>query len=203
MQDDGLAPPATTPAAPVAAAPATSPVAAGVSGLSAGVEGAQPASTLPTTDTTTPAPTANETTATTATAANGTTAATTNSSGNGSSANILLSTIRPLTIEVNETEGSVWVDSGVITQDLLSYLGSYVTRAAPAGYTLPAFPWFVYQSIGGAAATATHGSSLKWGSLSNQVLALDVVLADGSRRVFTKESDPFLMKVRGLDVSLV
>jgi FAD/FMN-containing dehydrogenase len=119
-------------------------------------------------------------------------------SANGTSANIVLSTIRPLNIEVNETEGSVWVDSGVITQDLLSYLGSYVTRDAPAGYTLPAFPWFVYQTIGGAVATGTHGSSLQWSSLSNQVLGLDVVLANGTRRVFTNETDPFLMKVRGV-----
>tara|TARA_B110000305_G_scaffold65422_1_gene73112 strand:+ start:193 stop:690 length:498 start_codon:yes stop_codon:yes gene_type:complete len=37
------------------------------------------------------------------------------------------------------------------------------------GYTLPAFPWFVDQTIGGAVATATHGSSLRHGSLSSQV----------------------------------
>jgi FAD/FMN-containing dehydrogenase len=54
-------------------------------------------------------------------------------------------TIRPLNISVNETEGSVWVDAGVITADLLAYLANYVTPDAPAGYTLPAFPWFVYQ----------------------------------------------------------
>ncbi len=29
-----------------------------------------------------------------------------------------------------------------------------------------------------------------------QVLALDVVLANGTRRVFTNETDPFLMRVR-------
>lgn len=28
-----------------------------------------------------------------------------------------------------------------------------------------------------------------------QVLALDVILANGTRRVFTNETDPFLMKV--------
>ena len=37
------------------------------------------------------------------------------------------------------------------------------------GYTLTAFPWFVDQTIGGAVATATHGSSLRHGSLSSQV----------------------------------
>lgn len=39
---------------------------------------------------------------------------------------------------------------------------------APQGYTLPAFSWFIDQTIGGAVATATHGSSLRHGSLSNQ-----------------------------------
>ncbi len=58
------------------------------------------------------------------------------------------------------------------TIDLLQYLGNYVTDVAPAGWTLPAFPWFVYQSIGGALATGTHGSSLPWASLSNQVPSL-------------------------------
>ena len=52
--------------------------------------------------------------------------------------------------------------------------------APSAGYTLPAFPWFVDQTIGGAVATATHGSSLRHGSLSSQVVALRVVLANGT-----------------------
>jgi hypothetical protein len=50
-----------------------------------------------------------------------------------------------MSITVNETESSVWVDAGVKVIDLLDYLGNYVTAAAPAGYTLGAFPWFVYQ----------------------------------------------------------
>lgn len=52
------------------------------------------------------------------------------------------------------------------------------------------------QTIGGAVSTGTHGSSLKWGSLSSQVVALHTVLANGTVRVFDDESDPFLMKVR-------
>eukprot|EP00879_Flechtneria_rotunda_P027130 GHRR01029003.1.p1 GENE.GHRR01029003.1~~GHRR01029003.1.p1 ORF type:complete len:256 (+),score=58.73 GHRR01029003.1:545-1312(+) len=111
------------------------------------------------------------------------------------SANIVMTTIRPLNISVDEASESVWVDAGVITMDLLEYLSNYVTPAAPAGWTLGAFPWFVYQSIGGAVATETHGSSLTHKSLSNQVLALDVVLANGTRRVFANETDPFLMRV--------
>lgn len=33
----------------------------------------------------------------------------------------------------------------------------------------PPLPRFLDQTVGGAVATATHGSSMKWGSLSSQV----------------------------------
>jgi hypothetical protein len=37
---------------------------------------------------------------------------------------------------------------------------------------------------------------LAWLSLSRlQVLAFDVILANGTRRIFTNETDPFLMRV--------
>ncbi|WIA37270.1 hypothetical protein OEZ86_014213 [Tetradesmus obliquus] len=105
-----------------------------------------------------------------------------------------MSTIRPLNISVNESDQSVWVDAGVKTIDLLTFLRHHVTPKAPAGYTLAAFPWFVYQSVAGAVATGTHGSSMEHNSMSNQVLALDVILANGTRRTFTNETDPFLMR---------
>ncbi|KXZ51873.1 hypothetical protein GPECTOR_11g309 [Gonium pectorale] len=112
----------------------------------------------------------------------------------GGPANIVMQTLRPLMIAVNETEESVTVDAGVRTIDMLRYLAAYVTPSAPSGWTLPAFPWFVYQTLGGAVATGTHGSSLKHHSLSSQVLAFTVVLANGTVRTFTNETDPFLMR---------
>ena len=48
------------------------------------------------------------------------------------------------------------------------FTDQYRSKKAPQGYTLPAFSWFIDQTIGGAIATATHGSSLRHGSLSNQ-----------------------------------
>jgi hypothetical protein len=156
----------------------------------------------------------------------------------------VLTTLRPLSISVNESDASVWVDAGVKTSDLLQYLSQHVTPQAPSGWSLGAFPWFVYQSVGGAVATGTHGSNLgPHKSMSNQVgwqcgsrgrrhqrccaecsnalmlsaclaatdvealpcvcahgavcqvLALDVALANGTRRTFTPEADPFLFKV--------
>lgn len=52
------------------------------------------------------------------------------------SANIQLSTVRPLTIRVHEQEEAVEVDAGVVVWDLIDYLAHYVTPTAPAGWTL-------------------------------------------------------------------
>ena len=49
------------------------------------------------------------------------------------SANIVMTTIRPLKIEVNEKDLCVWVSAGVMLWDLMDYLGNYVTPAAPRG----------------------------------------------------------------------
>jgi len=64
-----------------------------------------------------------------------------------------------------------------LTADVLDYLAKY-----GRGWTLPAFPWFTFQTIAGAVATGTHGTSMAYGSLSSdeQLIALDVVLANGS-----------------------
>ncbi|KAG2493001.1 hypothetical protein HYH03_008665 [Edaphochlamys debaryana] len=118
----------------------------------------------------------------------------------GGPANVVMETLRPLVIAVNESERSVTVDAGVRTIDLLRFLAAYVTPSAPSGWTLPAFPWFVFQTLGGAVSTGTHGSSLHHKSLSSQVLELTVVLANGTVRTFSSETDPFLM--RALRVSV-
>ncbi|PNH11479.1 D-arabinono-1,4-lactone oxidase [Tetrabaena socialis] len=118
----------------------------------------------------------------------------------GGTANIVMTTLRPLLIEVDEQGQSVTVDAGVRTIDLLRYLADYVTPTAPSGYTLPAFPWFVFQTLGGAVSTGTHGSSLSHKSLSSQVLELTVVLANGTVRTFSDETDPFLMKALRVSV---
>ncbi|GMH42611.1 hypothetical protein BSKO_10530 [Bryopsis sp. KO-2023] len=117
-------------------------------------------------------------------------------------ANIAMNAIRPLKIEVDESGKApfIWVDSGVMVWDLLRYLGNYVTKKAPAGYTLLAPPWFVFQTIGGAVATGTHGSNLKYNSLSSQVLAFRVVLANGTLAEISEETHPFEMKAMRVSV---
>jgi len=102
--------------------------------------------------------------------------------------------MRPMTITIDEQEETAWIDGGILVLDALNYLSTYVTEAAPRGWTLASYPFWVKQTVAGAIATATHGSTLKHGSLSQQVVALRVVLADGSLAEFTPSSHPFLMK---------
>ncbi|MFT4974370.1 MAG: FAD-linked oxidoreductase [Myxococcota bacterium] len=49
------------------------------------------------------------------------------------------------------------------------------------------------QSIAGAISTATHGSSLQHGVMSEQVVALRMVTADGSVRILSAQSEPELL----------
>lgn len=87
----------------------------------------------------------------------------TNSSNSSSSrphsANIAMTTLRPLNITVDESDPSVWVDAGVKVIDLLQFLANYVTPAAPSGYTLGAFPWFVYQASARGQLSAREGAA--------------------------------------------
>ena len=53
-----------------------------------------------------------------------------------------------------------------------SYLNACRSVNAPYGYVLPAFAWYVDQTVGGAVSTGTHGSTMFWGSLSSQVRSL-------------------------------
>jgi FAD/FMN-containing dehydrogenase len=83
---------------------------------------------------------------------------------------------------------------------LLNYLSEYRYWKQPAGWTLPAFSWFIDQTIGGAVSTGTHGSSMRYGSLSSQVKALKVILANGTLLELTPEDDIHLWRALGVSV---
>lgn len=51
--------------------------------------------------------------------------------------------------------------------------------SCPAHTAQAAHPWFVFQTIGGAVATGTHGASLPYGSMSAQLLGVELVVANG------------------------
>jgi len=109
---------------------------------------------------------------------------------------------RPAVV-VDEEAATVEVDAGLTVRGLLEALAR-PTAQSPGGWTLAAFPWYVDQTIGGAVATGTHGSSLRHGSLSSQTIAVEAVTvaADGtgSARWYDAASDPHLFAALRLSV---
>lgn len=97
-------------------------------------------------------------------------------------------------IQVDERRQTVTVASGVSQRILLDYLAEYRTDIAPDGWILPTFCWFVDQTIGGAVATGSHGSSITHGSLSNIVESMHAVLANGSYVELDRYTEPHLFK---------
>lgn len=91
-----------------------------------------------------------------------------------------LTSIGPL----DERAGTVWVDAGV----RFAELGSWLAARGRAVHNLPSLP---HISIVGAVATATHGSGDRNGNLSSAVTAVDLVGADGSRKVITRDDPSF------------
>ena len=49
-------------------------------------------------------------------------------------------------------------------------------------------------------ATASHGSSMKYGSLSSQLRGLKLLVADGTVLEVTPKSDPHLFRAAGVSV---
>jgi len=102
-------------------------------------------------------------------------------------------------IKVNEDEMTVTVASGIPQRILLDYLSDYVHWKEPRGWILPAFSWFIDQTVAGAVTTGTHGSSLRWGSLSSQMTALKLMLANGTEIEITP-ADEHLWRSTGISV---
>jgi FAD/FMN-containing dehydrogenase len=78
---------------------------------------------------------------------------------------------------------TVTVDAGVRLGDLSRAL-------ADKHLSLPSLSFFPDVTIGGAVATATHGTSPNWGTLSDFVRSMHVVLASGEVKKFGPESSP-------------
>ena len=100
-------------------------------------------------------------------------------------------------IWVDEEARAVTVAAGVTQRTLLDYLSTFkgprdLNRGR--GWILPAQSWFIDQTIGGAVATNTHGSSLRYGSLSNSVLEYRLLLANGTAVEVSEQSNPHLMR---------
>ncbi|KAK9805132.1 hypothetical protein WJX72_001164 [[Myrmecia] bisecta] len=113
----------------------------------------------------------------------------------GTRLNVSASDYVDFPIRADLTAKTVTVDAGVPQRMLIEYLLSLGD-----GYIFGSSSGLIDQSIGGAVATGTHGSSTLYGSVSEQVMAMEVVMANGSLRTFTKQGDPHLF--RALQVSL-
>jgi L-gulono-1,4-lactone dehydrogenase len=78
---------------------------------------------------------------------------------------------------------TVVVGAGVRLGDLTRFL-------AESGLSLPSLPFLTECSIGSAVATATHGTSPRWGTVSDFVQSLTMVLASGEIRKIDRSSAP-------------
>jgi FAD/FMN-containing dehydrogenase len=103
-------------------------------------------------------------------------------------------------IQVDEKAQTVTVAAGIPQRQLLDYLSDYTYWSEPEGWTLPAFSWFIDQTIGGAVATGTHGSSFQHGSLSSQITSLRLMTANGTIVNITPEGYPHLFKAAGVSI---
>jgi hypothetical protein len=103
-------------------------------------------------------------------------------------------------IHVDEDAQEVTVTAGIPQRALLEYLSEYTYGKEPNGWTLPAFSYFIDQTIGGAVATGSHGSSFQHGSLSSQLSSLRLMLANGTILDISAESNPHLFKAAGVSI---
>ncbi len=90
-------------------------------------------------------------------------------------------------VSIDRIEGSVWVQAGITYGELSLVLDS-------EGLALKNMASLPHISVGGAIATATHGSGFQNQCLSSQALALKFVLADGSLLEVDKHADPELFQ---------
>jgi L-gulonolactone oxidase len=75
----------------------------------------------------------------------------------------------------------VVVEGGVRIGELTRFL-------AEAGLSLPSLPFLTECSIGAAVATATHGTSPRWGTVSDSVQSLAIVLPSGEVKTINSSS---------------
>jgi predicted dehydrogenase len=85
--------------------------------------------------------------------------------------------------KLDPVTNKVVVDAGVRIGDLTRVL-------AGSGLSLPSLPFLTECSIGAAVATATHGTSPRWGTVSDFVQSLTLVLPSGEVKTIDSTSTP-------------
>ncbi len=85
-------------------------------------------------------------------------------------------------VSIDKNKNTVTVEPGIKYGTLAEYLHR-------EGYALNNLASLPHISIAGACATATHGSGIQNGNLATQVAGLELALADGSVKSFSRETD--------------
>ncbi len=86
-------------------------------------------------------------------------------------------------LEVDRDRRRVTVQAGITLAELNE-------RLAEEGLALPNLGDIAYQSVAGAISTATHGTGIGFGNLATQVVALELVTADGSLLRASADEEP-------------
>jgi L-gulonolactone oxidase len=90
-------------------------------------------------------------------------------------------------LDVDRGAGLAKVEGGIVIRDLSE-------RLAAEGLALENLGDIDVQTVSGAISTATHGTGERFGNISSQVEALELVTADGSLVECSRESDPELWR---------
>ena len=90
-------------------------------------------------------------------------------------------------LDIDRDAGLAKVEGGIVIRDLSG-------RLAAEGLALENLGDIDVQTVSGAISTATHGTGERFGNISSQVEALELVTADGSVVECARESDPELWR---------
>nr|QBK87116.1 MAG: D-arabinono-1,4-lactone oxidase [Marseillevirus LCMAC201] len=87
-------------------------------------------------------------------------------------------------LNIDKKNKQITVESGILLQDLNLCLADNNL----ALHVLPAIP---FQSLGGVLSTSSHGSRWDMGSMSQAIVGITMIIANGSVRTFTKKDPEF------------
>jgi L-gulonolactone oxidase len=96
-------------------------------------------------------------------------------------------------IDADRSSGLVKVEAGTVLADLNEQLYGL-------GLAMENLGDIDRQTVAGAISTGTHGTGAKLRNISSQVVAMELVLADGSVRELTADSDPDLLRAARVSI---
>jgi predicted dehydrogenase/FAD/FMN-containing dehydrogenase len=90
-------------------------------------------------------------------------------------------------LSVDKARKTVRVSAGVHMRDVTNLLATH-------NLSLPSLPFLPDATVGGMVATATHGTSPHWGTVSDSVLAMNLITSSGELIEIDEDSESDLMK---------